>query len=333
MATITLPSTPRPREATIQLERPDDEVVTMRSGTAQILLGRLERWRLTLAFPPIPSAEPGNLLGADAGWEQSSTSFHEYYPDAAPKPLAELGVSVDEAVAWGGEARTDGAGHAASFKIAFFDSLGGIISQFWTAGTTSTTWARATASTTVPSGATSLSVRGTTDIGGRSWWRRAFLVRSLCAPILYQDPQGNLRGWQAALLPLAQLDNDFLYPPPDYAGPSTGYAGPPPLVAGANQTGSTLVCDGVTPSTPILRAGDWLEVGGELKLVTADAVSDATGVVTFAIRPALRASPTDNASAAITEPKGRWRLTQPVAGINTDVLRNAELQIEAVEAL
>jgi len=56
------------------------------------------------------------------------------------------------------------------------------------------------------------------------------------------------------------------------------------LVAGGSQTGSALLIDGLPVSSAgLLRAGDWMEVGGELKRLTADLNTDSTGTAKTAV--------------------------------------------------
>jgi len=89
------------------------------------------------------------------------------------------------------------------------------------------------------------------------------------------------------------------------AGVATGT----PVVAGAGQSGATLATSGWTPSTTgILKTGDYIGVNGELKMVTADADSDAGGLATLAIEPPLRASPADAAALTTVKPTATFRL-------------------------
>ena len=91
------------------------------------------------------------------------------------------------------------------------------------------------------------------------------------------------------------------------------WGGPKPLIAGASQLGRAIDCDDVAPSALIAPAGNFLSVNGELKMIVADAVSNASGEVTFDIEPALRNSPADNAEVEIDNPVGEFRLLSPIA--------------------
>lgn len=87
-----------------------------------------------------------------------------------------------------------------------------------------------------------------------------------------------------------------------YTAPASGYAGTTGQVKGAGQTGSSLLTDNWTPSTLVLKAGDYFEVGGEVKMVTADITSDGLGDATVTFEPALRTAPADNASLDYNTP-------------------------------
>lgn len=145
----------------------------------------------------------------------------------------------------------------------------------------------------------------------------------------------DLRAWRAALVQLSTQANGFTQRPPGFAGPSTGYSGPAPLVKGAGQLGKTLICDGVTASDPIVKAGDFISVLAagkrELKQATADASSDVGGNVTFGFEPALRNAPADNATVEIFTPLAEFALDEPLSSAALDAVLNGQLAIEASE--
>ena len=97
---------------------------------------------------------------------------------------------------------------------------------------------------------------------------------------------------------------DFSHTTP--AGVGTGT----PLVNGASQTGNSLITDGWTPSTTgILKAGDYFTLSsGELKMLTADADSDAGGNATLSFEPPIRVSPANNGAITLTRPPAVMRL-------------------------
>ncbi len=82
-----------------------------------------------------------------------------------------------------------------------------------------------------------------------------------------------------------------------------------PLVMGAAQTGGTLIIDGCTVGST-LKAGDFIGVNGELKMVVADATANGSGQMTLTIEPPLRSSPADNAAITTTQPTATFMLAQ-----------------------
>ena len=77
----------------------------------------------------------------------------------------------------------------------------------------------------------------------------------------------------------------------------------PGAVSGAGQTGSTLVTDGWDAGQDaLLLPGDYIQIGAEVKVITAVAASDSGGVATLTFSPPLRVSPADNAPIVTAGP-------------------------------
>jgi hypothetical protein len=89
-----------------------------------------------------------------------------------------------------------------------------------------------------------------------------------------------------------------------------------PRVAGAGQTGRSLVTDGWTPGIPIF-AGMCISLGTDtatrFHMVTADTFVDALGNATLSLAPGLRESPADNAVIEWQAPKVQLRVPSGVA--------------------
>ena len=95
---------------------------------------------------------------------------------------------------------------------------------------------------------------------------------------------------------------------PDARAPRGSALGSP-QVAGAGQSGKSLFVDGWSElETGLLLPGDYFEVNGELKMVTAQADSDSAGEALVAFAPSLRASPADNAALTLDNPKATMML-------------------------
>lgn len=146
----------------------------------------------------------------------------------------------------------------------------------------------------------------------------------------------DLRAWRAALAQLSSLANTFAASPPDYSGPSTGYAGPAPKVATAGQLGRSLALNSMSANAAVLSAGDYFHVVAagvkELKIVTAPLTSTAGGTGTVAFEPALRNAPSATASLIINNPQAEFRLVSPDAGYRVDLNRFGDISFEAIEA-
>lgn len=138
------------------------------------------------------------------------------------------------------------------------------------------------------------------------------------------------RLWWAATVQLAKLANQFeVYPPGWEQG--AGYTGATPLVQGAAQLGTSLVCDGAANNDLVLMAGDPFDVNGEFKVATADANSDGTGNVTINFEPALRASPPNNDPVEVKTPVCIMRMVSPVATISAALPDRINMSFDAVE--
>ena len=92
-----------------------------------------------------------------------------------------------------------------------------------------------------------------------------------------------------------------------------------PIVSDANQTGTQLGSKGWTPGTVVLRTGDYITVNDELKMVTADITSSATGTALIMIAPMLRTSPPVNGKIEVKNPYGIFKLKDNQQGAGNRV--------------
>lgn len=89
-----------------------------------------------------------------------------------------------------------------------------------------------------------------------------------------------------------------------------------PLVNGTMTNFKSLPTKSWPASTMVLRAGDYLAVGGELKIVTADVTSDGAGAASVPVAPAFRNAPANNAAIALNKPRATMMLTADEYGIS-----------------
>lgn len=87
-----------------------------------------------------------------------------------------------------------------------------------------------------------------------------------------------------------------------------------PVVSDADQTGVALTTKGWTANTLVLRAGDYFTVNSELKKVTADVTSNASGAATIPFSPMLRSSPAPNSALEVQNPWGIFKLVDNSQG-------------------
>lgn len=152
----------------------------------------------------------------------------------------------------------------------------------------------------------------TLDRGGLRWEAQYTFSK------LRGDARANLIGTLAGLR--AQANRLRV---PVYDNAKRGLYGGTPTVDGASQTGNSInLADLSNNITDWIRKGDYfsIDVNGEheLKMATADASSNGTGLITVSFEPRLRTSPLDNAVVYVEDdvlpkPRGIFILTDPNA--------------------
>lgn len=104
-----------------------------------------------------------------------------------------------------------------------------------------------------------------------------------------------------------------------------------PIVSVAGQTGRILQTKGWKPNSVVIRKGDYLTVNNELKMITTDVQSDASGNAAISISPALRYSPQVNEKIETLSPFGIFKLTSNDQGkfnFRPGVFTNVTLEFE-----
>lgn len=151
---------------------------------------------------------------------------------------------------------------------------------------------------------------------------------------LPRKSRAQIAAWQAFGMALRGSYGSFYGFDPDARRPR-GAAGGTPLVKGAAQSGYSLITDGWPNSTAVLKAGDWIQAGGLLRMVVADATSNGSGEATLDISPGIGPgqAPADNAAITTTNPKGKFRLIDDRVTWESDVLRLGMMSFTAIEDL
>ena len=143
---------------------------------------------------------------------------------------------------------------------------------------------------------------------------------------------------QAFLAEMRGKFGTFLYGDPDAIALGRMGVGGTVTVNGANQTGNSLIVDGMTTSTNnILMAGDYFQLGtglsARLYMATQPLNSNGSGQGTITFEPALRASPADNAAVIVTAPRGLFRLSENAAQWDADQSNVYNISLAFREAL
>lgn len=139
--------------------------------------------------------------------------------------------------------------------------------------------------------------------------------------------------WIAWLLSLKGQYGTFELGDPNGAT-ARGALGGTPLVAGADQTGSSLDIDGCSASvTGWLKAGDYVQVGTQLYKVLQDVDTAADGTATLELWPNVRTAPTDNAPVITTDPVGLFRLNSGAQDWSIDTASVYGITFAATEAI
>ena len=110
-------------------------------------------------------------------------------------------------------------------------------------------------------------------------------------------------------------EKTFLLGDPAAATPQGNASSAPgtPVVNGASQTGSALICDGApNDATNYLKEGDYVQLGtgstSRLYMVLEDVTSDGSGNFTLNLWPNLRSSPANDDTLVVASTVGVFRL-------------------------
>ena len=115
--------------------------------------------------------------------------------------------------------------------------------------------------------------------------------------------------------------------------PIGNYVGSSPTVNGAGQVGTTINTTGWLPSTAgVLRAGDFIGVNGELKMVVTDASSDGAGAAAITFEPPLRSSPANASPIITTKPTAIFKMDDDIARWTTTAPLLDSVSISCTEA-
>ena len=108
-------------------------------------------------------------------------------------------------------------------------------------------------------------------------------------------------------------------------------------VNGASQTGNQVALDGFANSTSnVFKAGDYIQIGSYLYMVTEDVTSNGSGEANVRIEPALRQgieTIADDATVTYTNTTTIMRLDSNETGWDTDQISKYGITLSASESL
>jgi hypothetical protein len=103
-----------------------------------------------------------------------------------------------------------------------------------------------------------------------------------------------------------------------------------PLINGANQAGESVNLKNCAPGATLLT-GDWIGIGGRARMVKADAVATAAGLMTVALAAPLQVAATNDAIVEWDKPTSNYRLRSSQAlweNLKGGLLKNLQMDFE-----
>lgn len=162
-------------------------------------------------------------------------------------------------------------------------------------------------------------------------WQAGWMEASVSMPpMVHADAQA----WAAFFMACRGMANTFLFGDPLAVAPrGLGGVG---VVQGAGQSGFSLATTGWTPGIlPVLKAGDWIQIGTPNRLyrVLVDATPAGDGTMTLSIWPQLRESPNDGASIVLNNTQGTFRMKSNMRKFSITEARFYGFQFDIREAI
>jgi hypothetical protein len=159
-------------------------------------------------------------------------------------------------------------------------------------------------------------------------WQAGWMEASVSMPpMVHADAQA----WAAFFMACRGMANTFLFADPLAVAPRGSGAGTP-VVIGAGQSGFTLNTAGWSGSVPVLKAGDWIQIGNRIYRVLVDA-TQSSGTATLSIWPQLRESPNDGESIVLNNTQGTFRMKSNMRKFSITEARFYGFQFDIREAI
>jgi hypothetical protein len=159
-------------------------------------------------------------------------------------------------------------------------------------------------------------------------WQAGWVEASVSMPPM---THANAQAWAAFFMACRGMANTFMFGDPLAVAPRGTGTGTP-TVAGASQSGFALNTAGWTGTLPVLKAGDFIQIGSRLYRVLVDATQSG-GNATLSIWPQLRESPNDGATIILNNTQGTFRMKSNTRKFSVTEARFYGFQFDIREAI
>jgi len=145
--------------------------------------------------------------------------------------------------------------------------------------------------------------------------------------------------WQSFFMKLHGRRGTFLLGDPDAKNPrgAISLSATPTLNAAVAIGDYDVSITGVGNSIVAFRAGDYIQIGStsasKLYMITADATSNGSGVVSVSVEPTIKATASSGAAVTFVSPCGVFRMDSNDLGWDADYVSKYGIAFSATEAL
>lgn len=145
--------------------------------------------------------------------------------------------------------------------------------------------------------------------------------------------------WLSFFMKLHGRRGTFLLGDPDAKNPrgAISLAATPTLNASVAIGDYDVSIAGVGNSIGAFKAGDYIQIGSsataKLYMITADATSNGSGVVSVSVEPTIKATASSGAAVTFISPKGVFRMDANELGWDADHVSKYGIAFSATEAL
>lgn len=167
-------------------------------------------------------------------------------------------------------------------------------------------------------------------------WAMALWAAEIKLPPMKRETAAE---WQAFFMKLHGRRGTFLLGDPDSKNPrgAISLSATPTLNSAVAIGDYDVSIAGVGISIVAFKAGDYIQIGAsasaKLYMITADATSNGSGVVSVSVEPTIKAAASSGAAVTFVSPKGVFRMDANQLGWDADHVSKYGITFSATEAL